>query len=119
MNIIYIGALILLLIGFYAIIFKDNLLKKIFGYALLGDGVNLLLIALGYKYGGIPPSITEEYIGKIEVFASKAVDPLPPALVITAIVIGLSVIAALLALAINVYRVYGTLNVKKVRRLRG
>ncbi|MEM1525302.1 MAG: sodium:proton antiporter [Nitrososphaerales archaeon] len=119
MNIVYIAALTLLLIGFYAIIFKDNLLKKIFGYALLGDGVNLLLISLGYKFNGIPPTITDEYIGDIEAFVLKSVDPIPPALVITAIVIGLSVIAALLALTINVYRVYGTLNVRKIRRLRG
>ena len=45
------GALIVL--GIYAALFLDNLIKKIIGLAFIGDGVNLFLVTMGYKPGGI------------------------------------------------------------------
>ena len=43
------------------------------------------------------------------------VDPVPQALVLTAIVIGLAVLALALSLAIRLFHHYGTLNLKKIR----
>ncbi len=47
------------------------------------------------------------------------VDPLPQALVLTAIVIGLAVTALIAALAMRVYEKYGTFDITKIRRLKG
>ena len=53
------------------------------------------------------------------IFAGDAVDPLPQALVLTSIVIGLGVLALMVALSIRLYERYGTFDVTMIRRLRG
>ena len=52
-------------------------------------------------------------------FVNTAVDPLPQALVLTAIVISLAVTLFLVFLALQIYRVYGTLDVREIKRLKG
>ena len=47
-------AALLMIIGLVALVYLDNVLKKIIGAAFIGDGVNLLIIALGYRVNGIP-----------------------------------------------------------------
>jgi multicomponent Na+:H+ antiporter subunit C len=54
-----------------------------------------------------------------EVFASRSVDPIPQALVLTAIVIGLGVTAMTVALAMRLYEKYGTYDIKEIRHLKG
>ncbi|MEM4824135.1 MAG: sodium:proton antiporter, partial [Zestosphaera sp.] len=63
---------------------------------------------------GVEPS--SEDLGR---FINQAVDPLPQALVLTAIVIGLAVTLFLVFLTLQVYRLYGTTDVRKVAKLRG
>ena len=62
--------------------------------------------------------------GRAPIFSSAAdiknmVDPLPQALVLTAIVIGLATTALLVALAMRIYEKYGTFDITKIRELRG
>ncbi|MEM4786273.1 MAG: sodium:proton antiporter, partial [Desulfurococcaceae archaeon] len=52
-------------------------------------------------------------------FIKRSVDPLPQALVLTAIVIGLAVTLFLVFLTLQIYRTYGTLDIREIRRLRG
>lgn len=118
MNLVYAVVIVTMLLGFYCIVVKRNLIKIVLGLTILGDGVNLFLISLGYKAEGIPPIITSSFIEDINSFAAMAVDPLPQALVLTAIVINMSVTAFALALAVMIYRKYGTLDTKRIRRLR-
>lgn len=75
--------------------------------------VNLFLILIGYIEGGSAPIITKGFAG------SKFVDPLPQALVLTAIVIGLATTALLLAIAIRLYRKYGTFDISEIKSLKG
>jgi energy-converting hydrogenase B subunit E len=88
----------LIVIGIFAALFLDNLIKKIIGLAFIGDGVNLFIITMGYKPGGIVyiflPNMT------ISNFAQTASYPLPFALVLTSIVIGASTLAVMLGLVI-------------------
>ena len=44
-----------IIIGLFAVIFIDNLIKKIIGIAFIEEGANLFLICLGYKAGGVVP----------------------------------------------------------------
>ena len=104
------GALIV--IGFYAVIFLDNLIKKIMGLTFVADGVNLMLIALGYREGGIVPIILEGM--DKAAFAANAAYPLPMALVLTSIVISVSTVALILGLTVKLYAKYNTLSVKKI-----
>ena len=109
----YFGAIALILIGLYAVLVKKNVLKMLIGLSIMETGVNLLLISVGYISGRSAP-ILSEGIGPYQ-----AVDPLPQALVLTAIVIGVATTAMALSVAIILHERYGTLNVEEIRRLRG
>ena len=109
----YVGAVGLILIGLFTVLSKRNLIKIIVGLTVLDTGVNVLLIAIGYIHNRTAPIITATHNNP-----SKMVDPLPQALVLTAIVIGLGVTALALALAIRVYGHYKTLDTSKIRGLK-
>ncbi len=109
----YFGAISLVLIGLYAVLVKKNVLKMLIGLSIMESGVNLLLVSVGYISGRSAP-ILSEGIGP-----KQAVDPIPQALVLTAIVIGVATTALALSAAIILYEKYGTLNVEEIRRLRG
>ena len=110
-NIPYIAVVALILIGLYALVFKTNLIKMVIGITLIESGVNLFLITLGYRKESIAPIYTSSP-GGIMAF------PVPQALTLTSIVIGVAVIALMLSLVMHIYRHYGTLDARKVRRLK-
>lgn len=114
-SVYYFGAISLILIGLYAVLVKKNLLKILIGLSIMETGVNLLLISIGYVSGGrSAPILSEGGIGP-----NQAVDPIPQALVLTAIVIGVATTAMALSVAMLIYEKYGTLNIEEIRRLRG
>lgn len=100
----FIGAVGLMLLGIFAVIVYRHLIRIILGLGLLEAGVNLFLITLSFKPNAVAPIVGTETL--------PMVDPLPQALVLTAIVIGVSVQALLLALVIRVYKAYGTLDTR-------
>ena len=106
----YIGAFGLIFIGIYIVLVKRNLIKVIIGLSILDTGVNLFLISIGYISKGTAPIFS-----KIESEIARMVDPVPQALVLTAIVIGVAVLALALSLAIRLYRHYDTLNLRKIK----
>jgi energy-converting hydrogenase B subunit E len=97
-----------MIIGLVALVYLDNVVKKIIGAAFIGDGVNLLLISLGYRANGI----TYILLPNMDVtnFLGHASYPLPFALVLTSIVIGASTLAVMLALSVVLYKRHGTLD---------
>jgi multicomponent Na+:H+ antiporter subunit C len=106
-----------LLTGVYALVAKKNIVRIILGIAILEYAVNLLLVLVGYRKGGSAP-----ILGRGEApagLAARAVDPLPQAMVLTSIVIGLSITALAVAMAIRLYDKYGTFDMNDIRNLRG
>ena len=110
-NIPFIAVVGLILIGLYALVFKRNLIKMVIGITLIESGVNLFLITLGYRENSIAPIYTSSPGGVMAL-------PVPQALTLTSIVIGVAVLALMLSLVIHIYRHYGTLDVRKIRRLK-
>jgi multicomponent Na+:H+ antiporter subunit C len=106
-NIPFIAVAALILIGLYAVIFKRNLIKMVIGITLIESGVNLFIITLGYREGSIAPIYTSSPGGIMAL-------PVPQALTLTSIVIGVAVLALMLSLVIHIYRHYGTLDVRKI-----
>ena len=106
----YIGAFGLVLIGLYILLTKHNLIKMIIGLSIMDTGVNLLLICFGYKSEGTAPIFSKPGLNP-----ETMVDPVPQALVLTAIVIGVAVLAMALSLAIRLYQHYGTLDMRKIK----
>ena len=111
--IIYLMCLILFCIGLYSILVKRNLIKIIIGIAIVEYAVNLFFILIAYRFKGRAPIHAPGQV------IEYMVDPLPQALILTAIVIGLAVTALMVAIAVRIYEKYGTFDITKIRRLRG
>jgi multicomponent Na+:H+ antiporter subunit C len=109
----YILCLILFLIGLYAVLVKKNLIKIIIGLGIIDYSLNLFLILIGYKKQSIFPILSKN------TQIQPIVDPLPQALVLTAIVIGLAVTMLMVAIAIRLYEKYGTFDITQIRKLKG
>jgi multisubunit Na+/H+ antiporter MnhC subunit len=100
-------------VGVYAVLSKKNLIRIILGIVIAEYAANLFLILLCWKRGGDAP-ILHPGAGQ-----QVMVDPLPQALVLTSIVIGLATTAFLVAIAMRLYQRYGTYDITRIRELRG
>jgi len=109
----YAGAFGLIFIGIFTMMVKRNYIKVIIGLSILETGVNLFLISVGYISNGTAPIFSNPGIE-----AKNMVDPVPQALVLTAIVIGFGVTAVALSLIIRLYRHHHTLEIDEIKRLK-
>ena len=100
---------VLILIGFWGMLTHRNILRIIIGFSLIDTGMHIVLVATGYITGGTAP-IVDTALSASDA-ATRAVDPIPSALVVTAIVIGFSVNAILLAFAIRLHAAKKTLSI--------
>jgi len=99
----------LILIGLWGMLTQRNIIRMIIGFSLLDTGIHMVMIAIGYVTGGTAP-IIDATVPAAEA-ATRVVDPLPSALVLTAIVIGLGVTAVMLSFAVRIYQTRRTLNI--------
>lgn len=97
---------VLFTVGVYLLLTK-NLLRIILGISILAHGTHLLILTMGGLKTGMPPLLIGEN--------GSYTDPLPQALILTAIVINFAVTAFLLVLIYRSYRVLGTDNIDKLR----
>ena len=131
-NLPYLLAMLVVGIGLYAVVCKKNLIKIIIGIIILDYGVNLFLLLTGYhtyydKDGvfkeGMAPILTPQLKEQLEregtAFASISVDPVPQALILTSIVIGLGIVALMTAMAIRIHEKYKTFDISEIRQLKG
>lgn len=105
----------LMMIGLYAMIAKNNLVKKIVGMNIFQTAIILFYVSIGAKKGATIPIIEHGHGGQIHGAASHLVhavhyiNPLPHVLMLTAIVVAVATLGVALALAIRVYERYKTL----------
>ncbi len=103
----------IMLIGFYAMIAKSNLIKKLIGLSIFQTAIFLFFISLA-DIGPIPrgtaPIVSEAMIHKGYVY----VNPLPHVLILTAIVVSVATLAVALALVIRMYEEYGTIEEEEI-----
>ncbi|OPX25619.1 MAG: cation:proton antiporter [Candidatus Cloacimonas sp. 4484_143] len=111
--ILFILCFILFMVGLYGVMTRKNLIKIIIGVAVMEYSVNLFFILVGYVDGATVPILTKGFE------KGPFVDPLPQAMILTAIVIGLATTALLLSIAIRLYRKYGTFDIRKINSLKG
>lgn len=119
MSIIHIAmstGFILILIGLYGAMTHKDILRIIVGFTIAGTGTNLVLIAVGFLPGRAAPILDSRV--PVETAAAAIVDPVPQALVLTAIVIGLGVTALMLAFAYKIHATKGTLDISKLTDLK-
>jgi multicomponent Na+:H+ antiporter subunit C len=103
---------VLMMIGFYAVIAKSNLVKKAIGLGLFQTGIFLFYISIGKVQGGTAP---------VKALADDAVysNPLPHALILTAIVVSVSTLAVAMAIIVNIREKYGTIDEHDIEHIEG
>ncbi len=115
--ILYFLSMVLLVMGLYCLVAKKNIVKKIIGIVIIEYSVNLFLVLVGYRSGGIAPILVKGM--QAEELVQKGVDPLPQALVLTSIVIGLGTMALMVALCLRMYEKFKTFDMSKINTLKG
>lgn len=111
---VYLLCFILFLAGLYGVVTRRNLVKIVISLSVMEFSIFLMLAMIGYIDGGIAPILTGG-----ETAGQKFVDPLPQAMVLTAIVIGFATTAMLMAIAIRLYRKYKTFDIREISNLKG
>jgi multicomponent Na+:H+ antiporter subunit C len=101
---------VLLMVGFYAVIARPNMIKKLLGLSIFQAAVFLLYITMDKVEGGTAPIIQK---GMEDAIFSN---PLPQVLILTAIVVGISTTALGLALVVRIYEAYGTIEEDESQR---
>lgn len=102
--------IVLMMIGFYAMIGKRNLVKKILGLNIFQTSIILYFISAGAKRGATIPIVEHGHGAAMHaIHAAQYVNPLPHVLMLTAIVVMVSTFGVALALIIMIYRRYKTL----------
>jgi multisubunit Na+/H+ antiporter MnhC subunit len=86
---------LLILIGAYGALTNRNMLRMIVAFTIADSGVNIVIVAVGYMRGRTAP-ILDKTVGAVDA-VQRIIDPVPQALVLTAIVIGVGVTALMLA----------------------
>jgi len=93
------------------LLLSRSMIRMLLGVAILGNGVNLLIFTVGRVTREVPPIVPDGEYQPLEAIAN----PLPQALILTAIVIGFSIFAFLLVLT---YRAYQELNADNTDTMR-
>jgi len=100
----------LMMIGLYAMIAKNNLIKKIVGMNIFQTAIILFYISIGMKKGGTLPIVEHGHGAHHHaVHAADYINPLPHVLMLTAIVVSVATLGVALALGVKVYNRYNTL----------
>ncbi|WP_461833046.1 cation:proton antiporter subunit C [Desulfothermus sp.] len=111
--------IVLMMIGLYAMIAKNNLIKKLVGMNIFQTAIILFYISIGYKKGGTLPIIIMPHhhheIPPEAIDVSKYINPLPHVLMLTAIVVSVATFGVALAIALKIYKEYNTLEEDEIR----
>ena len=102
---------VLLMIGFYAVIAKLNLIKKLIGLSLFQAAVFLLYIGMGKVRGGTAPIFSDSTAAD-QLYSN----PLPQVLILTAIVVGISTLALGLGIIVRIKEQYGTIEEHEIQQ---
>jgi multicomponent Na+:H+ antiporter subunit C len=103
----------LLLVGMYGIVSSRNLVHLILCLGVVQASTYVLLLAIGYRTGGVAPIFADIPVG------TPTVDPVVQALTLTDVVVEATVSALLLALALQAEKRFGTVDPDDIRALRG
>jgi multicomponent Na+:H+ antiporter subunit C len=109
----YLVAAWVCLVGLYGIVTSRNLIHLALCLTVMQSSTYLLLLAIGYVKHGGPPIFKGVKLG------TTSVDPVVQALTLTDIVVSVTVIALILALALDVHKQAGTVDPDEVREMSG
>jgi multicomponent Na+:H+ antiporter subunit C len=109
----YVIAAWVLVIGLYGVVTSRNLVHLIVSLAVAQSSSYIVLLSIGYKTHGEAPVFSDRPP------SPRAVDPVVQALTLTDVVVGTTVTAMLLAIAVQAHKRYRTLDPEELRAMRG
>ena len=125
----YWAVVVLMMVGFYTLIARGNMVKKLIGLNIFQTSVILMYVSFGKVAGGTAPILFEsggdhaaEGSGEAAVSALEAAgfvaysNPIPHVLMLTAIVVGVATLALGLSLAVRIKEAYGTIEEDEIAR---
>jgi len=104
--------IVLMMTGFYIVISRRNLIKKVIGLSIFQTSVFLLYITMGKHAAGTAPILMH---GRTEPYTN----PLPSVLILTAIVVGVATTSVALALIVRIREAYGSVEEDELRKMDG
>jgi multicomponent Na+:H+ antiporter subunit C len=107
---------LIILAGLWAIMTRKNIIRIIIGFVIFDTGLHIVMVSIAYVRGGTAPILDSAV--SIADAAQKIVDPVPQALVLTAIVIGLGVTALMLAYAMKLHQEKKSLDIESFKDLK-
>ena len=111
----FIGFL-LIIVGIWAMLTRKNIIKIIIGFSIIDTGIHLLIVSIGYIKGRTAPILDAAV--DLQNAVQEVVDPIPSALVLTAIVIGLAITALMLSYAVQLHKKKKSLDINDFEELK-
>ncbi|MGH1440357.1 MAG: cation:proton antiporter subunit C [Cellvibrionaceae bacterium] len=115
------AVIIIMMAGFYIMIARHNLVKKILGLSIFQTGIFYFYVGLGKVDGGTAPIFVEpNVVEKSGELVEKVVaysNPLPHVLILTAIVVSVATMAVGLALIVRIYEKYGSIEEDEIHEI--
>jgi multicomponent Na+:H+ antiporter subunit C len=99
----------IVVVGLYGIVTSRDLIHLVICLAVMQSASYVVLLAIGYKKGAQAPVFADVPLG------TPAVDPVVQALALTDVVVGTTVTALLLAIAVQTHKRYGTVDPEELR----
>ena len=114
--------LVTITVALYGILTRPTIIKKIITLTIFNDAINVFIVISGYRRWPIPekpvvPPVIRDWDLPVSILRTS-VDPLPQALVVTAIIINLAITLYLVFLTLQIYRVFKTTDVRTISKLR-
>jgi len=123
----YWAVIVLMMVGFYTLIARGNLIKKLIGLNIFQTSVILMYVSFGKISGGTAPILiesgddhaaegTEAALSAVEAAGFVAYsNPIPHVLMLTAIVVGVATLALGLSLVVRIKEAYGTIEEDEIQ----
>ncbi|MEN8228079.1 MAG: cation:proton antiporter subunit C [Bacteroidota bacterium] len=111
-----IAGFLLLITGLWGIISQKNIIRMIISFSIIDTSIHLLLVSIGYIRNRTAPIIDDAVPGSRA--AELVTDPVPQALVLTAIVIGVGITALMLTFALKLHRRNKSLEINQYKSLK-
>jgi len=115
-NISLVVGVLVILIGLWGLLTQKNLIKIVIGFALFDTGIHIVMVGLGFIKNRTAPILDDAV--NVKDAANAVVDPIPQALVLTAIVIGLGVTALMLSYVLRMYQKRKSLEINNYKDLK-
>ncbi|MDH3208401.1 MAG: cation:proton antiporter subunit C [Gemmatimonadota bacterium] len=107
----YWAVIVLMMVGFYTLIARGNLVKKLIGLNIFQTAVIMMYVSFGKVTGGTAPILVEGEAAEGVLYSN----PIPHVLMLTAIVVGVATLALGLSLVVRIKEAYGTIEEDEMR----